>query len=293
MNFKRHWVSYVFLTPWILYFAIFMLYPFFLSFENSFLDINILNPENTKFVGIGNWFSIASDFKFWKSIFNVFFNQIIFITLSFVISIIAALMLNEITVLSSLFRTVLFIPVVTSVTVAMIIFDFLAGPTGPVQNAMVSVDLMNEPVFWKFEEWLPMPVIAVFSSWKWFGVQMIIFLGGIASINKSLFEAAEIDGASWWRKVTRITLPLLKPQIVFVLTINVINGLQMFTEVFMNFDLQGGPHNSALTPVLYLYQIGFEQMKMGEASTAGLILALVIYTLTTLQLKLTNGGDSK
>lgn len=293
MNFKRHWVSYVFLTPWILYFAIFMLYPFFLSFENSFLDINILNPENTKFVGIGNWFSIASDFKFWKSIFNVFFNQIIFITLSFVISIIAALMLNEITVLSSLFRTVLFIPVVTSVTVAMIIFDFLAGPTGPVQNAMVSVDLMNEPVFWKFEEWLPMPVIAVFSSWKWFGVQMIIFLGGIASINKSLFEAAEIDGASWWRKVTRITLPLLKPQIVFVLTINVINGLQMFTEVFMNFDLQGGPHNSALTPVLYLYQVGFEQMKMGEASTAGLILALVIYTLTTLQLKLTNGGDSK
>ena len=293
MNFKRHWVSYIFLTPWILYFAVFMMYPFFLSFQNSFLDINILNPENTKFVGIGNWFSVATDFKFWKSIFNVLFNQVIFISLSFIISIFAALMLNEITFLSSLFRTVLFIPVVTSVTVAMLIFDFLAGPTGPVQNAMVGMDLMNEPVFWKFEQWLPMPVIAVFSSWKWFGVQMIIFLGGIASINRSLLEAADIDGASWWRKVTRITLPLIKPQIVFVLTINVINGLQMFTEVFMNFDLQGGPHNSALTPVLYLYQIGFEKMEMGQASTAGLVLALVIFTLTNLQLKLTNDGDHK
>ena len=293
MNFKRHWISYVFITPWVLYFAIFMLYPFFLSFENSFLDINILNPENTKFVGVGNWINVAADFRFWQSILNVFFNQIIFITLSFVISLGAALMLNEITVLSSLFRTILFIPVVTSVTVAMLIFDFLAGPTGPIQNAMMSMDILNEPVFWKFEQWLPMPVIAVFSSWKWFGVQMIIFLGGIASINKSLFEAAEIDGASWWRKVSRITLPLLKPQIVFVLTINVINGLQMFTEVFMNFDLQGGPHHAALTPVLYLYQIGFEQMKMGQASTAGLLLAMVIFVLTTLQLKLTNGGDKE
>ena len=293
MNFKRHWISYVFITPWVLYFAIFMLYPFFLSFENSFLDINILNPENTKFVGVGNWINVAADFRFWQSILNVFFNQIIFITLSFVISLGAALMLNEITVLSSLFRTILFIPVVTSVTVAMLIFDFLAGPTGPIQNAMMGMDILNEPVFWKFEQWLPMPVIAVFSSWKWFGVQMIIFLGGIASINKSLFEAAEIDGASWWRKVSRITLPLLKPQIVFVLTINVINGLQMFTEVFMNFDLQGGPHHAALTPVLYLYQIGFEQMKMGQASTAGLLLAMVIFVLTTLQLKLTNGGDKE
>ncbi|WP_243734406.1 carbohydrate ABC transporter permease [Photobacterium lutimaris] len=200
-------------------------------------------------------------------------------------------MLNEITFLSSLFRTVLFIPVVTSITVAMIIFDFIAGPSGPIQSLMMDWNLLDSPIFWKFEKWLPMPVIAVFSAWKWFGVQMIIFLGGIASINRSLLEAADIDGAGWWRKITKIILPLIKPQIVFVMTINVINGLQMFTEVFMNFDLQGGPHNSALTPVLHLYQTGFEQMKMGEASTIGLLLAIVIFVLTMLQLKLTKGKD--
>lgn len=291
MKLKQNWIPYLFLTPWILYFLVFLLYPFFLSFQNSFLDINVLNPENTRFVGLGNWITVVADGKFWLSLFNVLFNQVIFVTLSFFIALTAALMLNEISVLASLFRTILFVPVITSITVAMIIFDFLAAPTGPVQSALVSSGVMEQSVFWKFEQWLPMPVIAVFSSWKWFGVQMIIFLGGIASINKSLYEAADLDGASWWRKVTAITLPMIKPQIVFVLTINIINGLQMFVEVFMNFDLQGGPYNAALTPVLYLYQAGFEQMKMGQASTIGLLLALIIYALTMMQIKLTSKGD--
>ena len=291
MKLKQNWIPYLFLTPWILYFLVFLLYPFFLSFQNSFLDINVLNPENTRFVGLGNWITVVADGKFWLSLFNVLFNQVIFVTLSFFIALAAALMLNEISVLASLFRTILFVPVITSITVAMIIFDFLAAPTGPVQSALVSSGVMEQSVFWKFEQWLPMPVIAVFSSWKWFGVQMIIFLGGIASINKSLYEAADLDGASWWRKVTAITLPMIKPQMVFVLTINIINGLQMFVEVFMNFDLQGGPYNAALTPVLYLYQAGFEQMKMGQASTIGLLLALIIYALTMMQIKLTSKGD--
>ncbi|MDD1826112.1 sugar ABC transporter permease [Photobacterium sp. ZSDE20] len=283
--------GYLFLAPWIVYFAVFLIYPFFLSFESSFLSVNILMPENTKFIGLTNWITVVTDFLFWKSLFNVVFNQVIFVTLSFVIGLGLALLLNEIKFLSSMFRTIMFIPVVTSITVAMIIFDFISGPSGPIQNTMVGVNLLSEPVFWKFEEWLPMPVIAVFSAWKWFGVQMIIFLGGIASIDKSLFEAADIDGASWWRKTKKITLPMIMPQIVFVMTMNIINGLQMFIEVFMNFDLNGGPYQSALTPVLYLYQTGFEQMKMGEASTIGLMLACVIYLLTMMQLKITSKED--
>ncbi len=283
--------GYLFLAPWIVYFAVFLIYPFFLSFESSFLSVNILMPENTKFIGLTNWITVVTDFLFWKSLFNVVFNQVIFVSLSFVIGLGLALLLNEIKFLSSMFRTIMFIPVVTSITVAMIIFDFVSGPSGPIQDSMVGANLLSEPVFWKFEEWLPMPVIAVFSAWKWFGVQMIIFLGGIASIDKSLFEAADIDGASWWRKTKKITLPMIMPQIVFVMTMNIINGLQMFIEVFMNFDLNGGPYQSALTPVLYLYQTGFEQMKMGEASTIGLMLACVIYLLTMMQLKITSKED--
>tara|TARA_Y100001960_G_scaffold84186_1_gene89962 strand:- start:3827 stop:4702 length:876 start_codon:yes stop_codon:yes gene_type:complete len=284
-------MGYVFLAPWIIYFTVFLMYPFFLSFESSFLNVNILLPENTQFVGLANWISVVTDTLFWKSLFNVLFNQIIFVFLSFIIGLGLALLLNEIKFMASFFRTIMFIPVITSITVAMVIFDFVSGPSGPVQSAMVESSLLNEPVFWKFEQWLPMPVIAVFSAWKWFGVQMIIFLGGIASIDRSLFEAADIDGASWWRKTRKITLPMIMPQIIFVMTMNIINGLQMFIEVFMNFDLSGGPYQSALTPVLYLYQTGFEQMKMGEASTIGLMLAAVIYLLTMMQLKITSKED--
>ncbi|CAH0525320.1 carbohydrate ABC transporter permease [Vibrio hippocampi] len=281
-------MGYIFLAPWIIYFTVFLMYPFFLSFESSFLETNILLPENTRFVGLANWLSVVTDVMFWKSLFNVLFNQVIFVFLSFLIGLGLALLLNEIKFMASFFRTIMFIPVITSITVAMVIFDFISGPSGPIQSSMINANVISEPVFWKFEEWLPMPVIAVFSAWKWFGVQMIIFLGGIASINRSLFEAADIDGASWWRKTRKITLPMIMPQIVFVMTMNIINGLQMFIEVFMNFDLSGGPYQSALTPVLYLYQVGFEKMQMGEASTIGLMLAAVIYLLTMMQLKITS-----
>ncbi|MGR5211170.1 carbohydrate ABC transporter permease [Vibrio rotiferianus] len=284
---RTNFWSYVFLLPWLLFFVVFLVYPLFLSFESSFLSINILNPEETKFIGFGNWINIALDWMFWKSLLNVLFNQVIFVSLSFVIALSLALLLNEVKFLGGLFRTVMFIPVITSITVAMIAFDFISGPSGPVQTGMAQLGVIDEPVFWKFDQWLPMPIIAVFSSWKWFGVQMIIFLGGIASINKSLYEAADIDGASWWRKVTKITIPMIKNQIIFVMTINIINGLQMFTEIFMNFDLKGGAYQSALTPVVYLYDMGFAQMEMGAASTIGLLLAAIIYMLTMLQLKIT------
>lgn len=107
-----------------------LIYPFFLSFESSFLSVNILMPENTKFIGLTNWITVVTDFTFWKSLFNVVFNQVIFVSLSFVIGLGLALLLNEIKFLSSMFRTIMFIPVVTSITVAMIIFDFVSGPSG-------------------------------------------------------------------------------------------------------------------------------------------------------------------
>lgn len=137
-----------------------------------------------------------------------------------------------------------------------------------------------------------MPVLAVFNSWKWFGIQMIIFLGGLLSIDKEIYEAARVEGAGWWTQFIKITLPLLKPQILFVLTMNIINGMQMFTEVFMVFDLNGGPYNSGLTPVLYLYKKGFNDMSMGYAATIGLLLAIVILILTTIQWKIVNRDDS-
>lgn len=280
--------GYVFSLPWILYFLVFLSYPLFLAFKMSFLDINMVQPEKATFVGIGNWIEGIRDPFFWKSIFNILYNQSIFITLTFVIALGLALLLKEVTKGAGVFRTLYFLPVVTSATAAMIIFGFLSGSDGPIQTMLRNVGILNEPVNWAFDKWLPMPILAVFNSWKWFAIQMIIFLGGLMSINKEVYEAAKVDGAGIWTQFFKITLPLLKPQILFVMTMNVINGMQMFTEVFMVFDLKGGPYNSGLTPVLYLYEQGFNQMSMGYASTLGLLLAILIMIMTIIQWKIIN-----
>lgn len=285
LNSKQKW-AYVFILPWVIYFFIFLIYPIMLAFKNSFLDINLLQPEKAQFVGFQNWINAAADPLFWKSVFNILFNQAIFIVLTFIISLALALMLNEVTKFGSVYRTIYFIPVITSITVAMIIFNYISGTSGPIQQLMMKLGIISHPIFWRMDKWLPMPVLAVFNSWKWFGVQMIIFIGGLASIDRQVYEAAAIDGATWTKSLFSITLPLLKPQIIFVLTMNIINGLQMFTEVFMNFDLLGGPYNSALTPVMYLYEKGFNKMQMGQASAMGLLLALIIFVLTKLQNKI-------
>lgn len=282
---KRKW-SFIFVSPWIIYFLIFLVYPMMLAFKNSFLDINLLQPEKAQFVGFENWITVAIDPLFWKSILNIIYNQAIFIVLTFVIALALALILTSITKFGSVFRTIYFMPVITSITVAMIIFSYISSTNGPIQQLMMKLGVISQPVFWRMDKWLPMPVLAIFNSWKWFGVQMIIFIGGLASIDKQVYEAAAIDGSTWTRTLFSITLPLLKPQIVFVMTMNIINGLQMFTEVYMNFDLLGGQYNSALTPVMYLYEKGFDKMMMGQACAMGLLLALVIFVLTRIQNKI-------
>lgn len=280
-----------FVAPWVIFFLTFMLYPLILAFKYSFMTVNLIQPEKSAFVGFENWVNAAINPLFWLSMFNVFYNQIIFIILTLVIGLILAQLLYDAKIGKSFFRTIYFLPVITSLPVTMIVLGFMASPTGPIQNFLVDIGLLNSPVVWTFTKWLPMPVLALFNGWKWFGIQMIIFLAGMSNIDKSIYEAAEIDGASRFTMFWKITIPSLKPQIIFVLTMNIINGLQMFTEVFMNFDIGGGPFHAALTPVLELFKVGFYDMNMGLASAMGLLLAAIIFILTKIQLKLIGANE--
>lgn len=284
-------IGYLFVAPWIILSLVFLVYPLLLAFKMSFMQANLLQPQATQFVGFGNWIRAALDPLFWESLFNVIYNQVIFIALSFVMALVSALLLKQAPRAGSVFRTIYFLPVITSVTASMIIFSFFVSPTGVVQTLLIHAHILKQPIYWTFTKWLPMPVIALFSSWKWFGIQTIILLGGLYAINHELYEAAEVDGAGPVTKLFRITIPQLNRQIVFIMTMNVINGLQMFTEAYMNFGIDGGPFHAGLTPVLYLYGVGFQQMNMGYAAALGLLLALVIYVLTMAQMKLLERED--
>lgn len=284
---RRYFWGYLFVAPWVLVYVVFGLYPLLLSFYLTFFDYSFVRPEDYIFVGIGNWLRGLLDPLFWQSIFNILYNQAIFITLTLGLGLLSALLLSKVTRSGSFFRTIYFMPVVTSVVVLMAIGNYLVSPTGPIQALLVQSGLLQEAVFWKFSTWLPMPIIALINSWKWFGVSTVILLAGLLAIDRQFYEAAAIDGANGWQQFWGITLPQLRPQLFFLLVVNVINGLQMFTEVFtIGYDVYGGPNHQALTPVLYLYAQAFDSSNMGYASALGLLLALLIATLTILQFKL-------
>lgn len=291
---KRYFWGYLFVSPWVLLYVVFGLYPLLLSFYLTFFTYSFVRPDDMVFVGIGNWLRGLTDPLFWKGVFNIFYNQAIFIVLKNGLGLIAALMLARIIKGSRLYRTIYFTPVVVSVVVLMAIGNYLTSPTGPVQSLLVRSGILDQPVFWKFSEWLPMPIIAVINAWKWFGISTVILLAGIMSIDPQLYEASDIDGATEWQKIRYMTLPQLRPQLFFLLVVDLIFGLQMFTEVFtIGYDVYGGAQNQALTPVLYLYAQAFDRSNIGYASALGLLLALLIAILTALQFKFVKQDQTK
>lgn len=282
---RRHGWGYVFVSPWILLYLVFGLYPLVLSFYLTFFNYSFVAPETRAFVGIGNWLQGLTDPLFWRSLFNIVYNQAIFIVLKNGLGLLTAVLVFRARWGGRFFRTIYFLPVLTSTMVLMIIGGYLVSPTGPIQTLLVNTGILNEPVFWTFTRWLPMPIIALINTWKWFGISFVILLAGLYSISPDMYEAASMDGASGWEQFRYITLPQLRPQLFFLLVVDIINGLQMFTEVFALFDIYGGADNQALTPVLYLYAQAFDRANIGYASALGLLLALIIGVLTVLQFR--------
>ena len=276
---RRYGWGYLFVMPWILIYLVFGIYPLLLSFYLTFFNYSFTNPGALEFVGIGNWIRGLLDPLFWHGLFNITYNQVIFIVAKNVLGLGVALLLKQAMKGGRVFRTVYFMPVVTSVVVLMTIGQYLVSPSGPIQG------LLHTNIFWQSTVWLPMPVIAFINTWKWFGISTVIFLAGLLAIDPQLYEAASLDGAGAWDTFKSITLPQLRPQIFFLLVVDLINGLQMFTEVFTLYDLNGGVYHQALTPVLYLYSQAFGQSNIGYASALGLLLALIIGILTILQFR--------
>ncbi|MBW7884837.1 MAG: sugar ABC transporter permease [Caldilineaceae bacterium] len=282
---RRTYWGYLFILPWVVLYAVFGIYPFVLSFYLTFFDYSFVAPQNRAFVGLGNWVQGLLDPLFWRSLFNIVYNQAIFILLKNGLGLLTAVLVFRARHGGSFFRTVFFMPVLTSTIVLTTIFGYLVSPTGPVQSLLVNVGLLSEPIFWTFTTWLPMPILAVMNTWKWFGISFVILLAGLHSIDPQQYEAAAIDGAGSWQQFFYVSLPQLSGQLFFLLVVDVINGLQMFTEVFAIFGVSGGANRQALTPVLFIYENAFSRSNIGYASALGLLLAIFIAILTFVQFR--------
>jgi multiple sugar transport system permease protein len=277
---KAGWVA-VFILPSLLPLLLFTVGPMLGSMAISTLDWNLISsPE---FVGADNYTELAGDPAFRAALWHTLQYLVGYLPLVFVGGLALALMLHRGLKGVALFRSIYFLPVVTSWVVVALVWRWLLNPTGGVVNAGLAGLGISGPGWWTDPLWA-MPSIILASAWKDLGFVMILFLAGLQSIPSELEEAATVDGAGAWRRFRHITLPLLSPSSFFVVIISLINGFQVFDQVYVMTG--GGPAGATTVVVEQVFTNAFRYGRMGYASAASWVLFVIILSITLVQFRL-------
>ncbi len=264
-----------------------ILYSLLLSFTNA--DIRtIRNLADFEFIGLTNLTELLKDEVFWKSLFNTVYFVLVGGPITIVVSLATALLLNKALVrFKSVFRTLYFLPVITTIVAVAVVWRMLYEPRLGVINWVLSLVGIAGPN-WLGDPLTAMPAIILMTTWKNFGFNMIILIAGLQAIPNQLYEAAQIDGADGWQQFWYITLPNLRTVMLTVTVMTTIGYLQFFAEPFIM--TQGGPLNSTISMTMYIYNHGFKYFNIGYASTIAYILFGMIALLSFVQMKFL-GGD--
>lgn len=273
---------YLFVAPFIISFILFFSYPLFQAFLMSFQKVL---PEQVTFVGLDN-FKRLNNPSFYKALYNNFRYTVYTILILIPIPLVLAVFLNsKIMRFKNLFRSALFIPALTSVAVAGIIFRLIFSELdGALMNTIVQW-FGFESQKWLYHSSTGMFALVMIAAWRWMGINILYFLSALQNIPPELYEAADIDGAGWFNKFFRVTIPMLRPITIYVLTISIYGGFAMFTESYMLWGSRGSPQDIGLTMVGYIYQQGFQYFDLGFGSAIGLVLLFITLGVSLIQLR--------
>ena len=270
----------IFLAPALILLGVFLFYPIayliYLSFTTDSFTV-----EGTRWVGWRNYWRLFSDADFWQVIGNSFYFGIATVIPTIVIPLLLATILNQAIALRGFLRTAYFIPSITSLVAVGLGFRWLFQTQGPVNDWLIAIGL--EPIPWLSSTVWAMPVLILLSSWKQLGFNLVIFLGGLQTIPQSRYEAAELDGADTWAKFWYITLPGLRPTIIFAIVTTTIFTFRSFEQVYI--ITGGGPLNSTNLLVYYIYEQAFARFEFGYAAAAATILLLITFIFVALYLR--------
>ena len=274
-------------APYATFLLAFALYPIAFAVALVFLHWDLVTTPT--FAGVDNVVLLAQDTRFWQAVANTFLFLAIHVPLQIIAALTLAVALNRQLMFRAFWRAAFFLPVVISGAVVSILWSSLyATDVGLINNLLVRVGL--QPVPWLTDPLTAMPAIAAMVTWKNVGFYIIIYLAGLQYIPRSCKEAIEIEGASGWQRFRFLTLPLLLPQTILVVTLSTINGFQLFIEPYVMTG--GGPLRRTYSIVLYLYTNAFSYQKMGYAATIGVALALMIGTVILIQRRVLGAGDA-
>jgi len=275
---KKQILPYFLVSPYLLHLLVFITFPIVFSIVLTFHKWNIISPM--EYVGVDNFVRLFNDRMFWKAIVNTFVFLVIHIPLQIIIALALAYFLNQKLFFRAFFRAAFFLPVVISgVVVTMLWQQLYSFDTGLINDMLVSIGLPR--VAWLTDSKFAMISIAIMATWKNVGLYVILFLVGLQSVPERYYEAADVEGASSWQKFRYITLPAINPTIFMVTILSTIGGFGLFIEPYIMTG--GGPLNSTLSAMLYIYKQAFEYYHMGYAATLGIFFALIIMLVVVIQ----------
>ena len=270
--------AYLYLLPVLIGFTVFTLGPVIASLYLSLTHYEIAVAP--VFVGLDNYKQLLNAQLFWEVVGNTFYYAFLYVPLSVGVSLALALLLEKKIRGITFFRTVYFLPVVTSMVAAAIIWTWIYNGDIGLLNYLLSLVGISGPKWLQDPHWA-LPAIAIMSVWKNAGYNMMIFLAGLANIPTDYHEAARLDGASAFDRFRKITLPLISPVLFFVLVVTTIGAFQVFEQTYVMTN--GGPGTSTLTLSYYIWQTAFSFFNLGSASALGYLFFVIVLLMTAIQ----------
>lgn len=271
---------YLFISPWIVGFLIFIIGPIIASLYFSFCNYDVVTSPI--WIGLQNYKKLFLDPLFWQALKVTSYYSLLSVPLGIILSLIIAILLNQKIKGLVWFRTIYYVPSVISGVAVSLLWMWIFNPEFGILNFLLWKLLrIHGPAWLMSEEWV-IPALIIMSFWG-IGGDIVIYLAGLQGIPTELYEAAEIDGASSWKKFLNITIPMMSPILLFTLVMGIIGSFQVFTQAYVM--TRGGPHYASLFYVLYIYQNAFQFFNMGYASALSWVLFVIILLLTLLIFK--------
>ena len=282
---RQNVLGYLWISPWLVGFLIFIFGPMIASVGFSFTNYRIINE--TRWIGLQNYtYAFVEDDLFWPSLAITFYYMLVSVPLGLLGSLLLALLLNQRLRGESIFRTFFFLPSLTPAAAAAILWVWILHPEAGLVNYLLSLVGIPGPTWLGSTTWA-LPSIILITLWTGIGGgRMIIFLAGLQSVPQELYEAAEIDGAGNWAKFRNITMPMISPAVFFNLILGIIGALQVFTTAYIT--TRGGPGRATWFFALHIYTNAFEYFDMGYASALAIVLFFILLVFTVIQLRLSD-----
>ena len=277
---RKKILPYLLLFLYLLFLILFFIFPVLFCFFLTFHKWNIIAPMHL--IGFGNYQRLFHDRLFWKAIVNTLQFLLLHIPLQLAVSLFLAYLLNQKIKAASFFRASFFMPVIVSGVVVTILWQQLLGyDTGLINRMLTSIGINK--IGWLINPDIAIYSIAAMATWKNVGLYVILFLVGLQTVPTQYYEAAKMEGATRWQQFYHITLPMINPTIFMVVILSTIGGFNLFIEPYIMTG--GGPLNSTLSAVLYIYKQAFQYYNMGYSATLGFFYAIMIMSVVVLQKK--------